>query len=760
MSSLDVLAAQLAGFDDAALLGFLRSRSDLGASNTSSFQALAARASARASLHQALELLTLPELNLLTASVLLGQAPAARLSAAVSAPSQAAILPAIERLLALALLVTDNQGKHDAGTGTYSAIPALREVLGLYPAGLGRSWSEFGVSAGQSGVASELLKNLDALPQPAFALLEKLTWNPVGQWGNGADGDSYSEAAQWLIGNNLLQLIDGHRVELPREVALAMRGGRVFDSWQATPPTSQGLTLIRQSVSANAAEEAVASSLRTIASLLKAVGESPLPTLRGGGVGVRVLSKLSKSLGLADPELIFFLELAALSHLIALNPDTSHWQVTSSQWQSLDRPSQWLWLVNAWLTAQSMPSLAGADGVNVLGVGTHRPGVQRARAAALRALQEINAQAPEDSLSVPSQEFLGRVFAWYAPRLATGFAPSVGSILNEAALLGLSGAGALSRVAQEVIDENWDRAKDLLSAQLPSAIDKIILQDDLTAIAPGYLSEPFSAELLVMSAAEGQGTASIYRFSASSITNALDTGKSPQEILDFLHANSLTPLPQALDYLVREAASRHGRLVVGQAGTFVTAATPALMAEFMLSPQAAQLAFVQLSETVAVSLANAATSAQSLRQHGVTFTPAPGSLAPTNAKANGRRRTSPGAKPTVSAPADLAWLHQDPVVEKAQETLEFLRGSSGGGDQGSAWESEAAVTLETLRRGARNKSLLAIEIVDANGASEYAAVRALGLESGMLRFSETSGAVSVLPLHRIVAAKLVEETHD
>ena len=43
---------------------------------------------------------------------------------------------------------------------------------------------------------------------------------------------------------------------------------------------------------------------------------------------------------------------------------------------------------------------------------------------------------------------------------------------------------------------------------LPAAVNHILLQADLTAVAPGYLAPELSERLLRMSDAEGQGPAS------------------------------------------------------------------------------------------------------------------------------------------------------------------------------------------------------------------------------------------------------------
>ncbi|MFP3675082.1 helicase-associated domain-containing protein, partial [Bacillus sp. SIMBA_031] len=88
-----------------------------------------------------------------------------------------------------------------------------------------------------------------------------------------------------------------------------------------------------------------------------------------------------------------------------------------------------------------------------------------------------------------------------------------------------------------------ERALDILGEHLPAAVNHILLQADLTAVAPGYLAPELSETLLLMADAEGQGPASIYRFSPTTIRRALDAGQDADSLLAFLREHSATPVP-------------------------------------------------------------------------------------------------------------------------------------------------------------------------------------------------------------------------
>ncbi|MFK0403697.1 helicase-associated domain-containing protein [Microbacterium sp. NPDC090225] len=97
-----------------------------------------------------------------------------------------------------------------------------------------------------------------------------------------------------------------------------------------------------------------------------------------------------------------------------------------------------------------------------------------------------------------------------------------------------------------------------LTVLLPAEVDRIFLQNDLTAIAPGPLTPALDVRLRTIAARESAAQASSYRFTAESIAHAFVVGESEQGILDFLGGISLTGIPQPLAYLIAQTAQRHG----------------------------------------------------------------------------------------------------------------------------------------------------------------------------------------------------------
>lgn len=101
-----------------------------------------------------------------------------------------------------------------------------------------------------------------------------------------------------------------------------------------------------------------------------------------------------------------------------------------------------------------------------------------------------------------------------------------------------------------------------LRSLLPPEVDRVYLQNDLTAIAPGPLAPHLDVRLRGMAARESRAQASSYRFSAATIDAAITAGESAESLRSFLESLSLTGLPQPLAYLIERSAAEHGRVRV------------------------------------------------------------------------------------------------------------------------------------------------------------------------------------------------------
>ncbi|MFB7885881.1 helicase-associated domain-containing protein [Microbacterium sp. NPDC056057] len=97
-----------------------------------------------------------------------------------------------------------------------------------------------------------------------------------------------------------------------------------------------------------------------------------------------------------------------------------------------------------------------------------------------------------------------------------------------------------------------------MAPYLPTEIDRVYLQADLTAIAPGPLAPALDLRLRSIALRESRAQASTYRFTTESIGAGMTEGETAESMRDFLAGLSLTGIPQPLAYLIESTASRHG----------------------------------------------------------------------------------------------------------------------------------------------------------------------------------------------------------
>ena len=117
--------------------------------------------------------------------------------------------------------------------------------------------------------------------------------------------------------------------------------------------------------------------------------------------------------------------------------------------------------------------------------------------------------------------------------MARRFSSLIRGVLAEAELLGLIGSGALNQIGAAIAAEQPDEAMGILGEHLPAALNHVLLQADLTAVAPGYLAPDLteSSSSWPMPRPGSRHDLPVLR---SSIRRALDAGHDAQAMLDFL----------------------------------------------------------------------------------------------------------------------------------------------------------------------------------------------------------------------------------
>ncbi|MBK0420483.1 helicase-associated domain-containing protein [Leucobacter sp. CSA2] len=130
--------------------------------------------------------------------------------------------------------------------------------------------------------------------------------------------------------------------------------------------------------------------------------------------------------------------------------------------------------------------------------------------------------------------------------------------------LGLTLRGRLSEPGRLLLEGHRDEAARAAEAAIPARAQGIYLQPDLSVIVPGPLAPADEEALSALSRPEHIGIASTRRVTEAAVTEALEAGRTGEEVLQLFASLSLTGVPQPLTYLVTSLAERVGSIVVSE----------------------------------------------------------------------------------------------------------------------------------------------------------------------------------------------------
>ncbi|HEX2174798.1 MAG TPA: helicase-associated domain-containing protein, partial [Nocardioidaceae bacterium] len=633
------LADVVRGWEDARVRDLLRRRPDLATPTPVDTSQLTSRACTRASVNRVLDRVDRLTLAVVEALAALPEPATPAQVAALTAAPQTLVDEALCRLSDLALV----WGTDDA----LRLVRAVHEVIGPHPAGLGprlgkalaghrlarvrRLAEDVGVDSGgdKAQICERLGRHLsdpaaltaliEAAGADAAAVLDRLTWGPPTGRLEGAsrsvDMGTASSPVERLLARGLLVAVDTSTVVLPREVGLHLRGQRLTREPVHEAPALQGQVRDPDLVD-RAAAGAAFEFVRRLEVLLEHWGAHPPGVLRGGGVSVRDLRAAATLLGVDSATAALHIEVAREAGLLGDTDDEDDqvWLPTDAfdAWVTRSFAHRWLVLAQAWLSTQRAIGLVGRRDdrdrlVNALASDIERPLAPSVRRLTLEVLG-----AAEPGQGCTPDSVVARV-AWLRPRRGALRDDLVRWSLDEAAVVGCVGLGALSRhgaalLAGETDDADGgpvDRAEVdaavLLAPLLPPTVDHVLVQADLTAVAPGPLETELAHDLALCAEVESRGGATVYRFTEASVRHALDSGWTASDVHEFVAARSRTPIPQPLTYLIDDVARRHGQLRVGVAETYLRCDDEPLVREILADPAAASLRLRRVAPTVLVT---------------------------------------------------------------------------------------------------------------------------------------------------------------
>ncbi|WP_340560531.1 helicase C-terminal domain-containing protein [Streptomyces sp. GSL17-111] len=652
---------------------------------------------------------------------------------------------------------------------------------------------------------------LEQAPAGAREVLGKLVWGPpLGTLGGTAatDGGTADGAAtapvRWLLDRGLLLPAGqggGRTVVLPREVALHLRGGRAHRELEPVPPkVGVGRSHEVRTVDTTAAGQAF-TALATVEELLAGWERLPPPVLRAGGLGVRDLKRTAVALDLPEPAAAFWVELAYAAGLLASDGEADERYAptpVADRWRDLPPQERWARLVAAWLPATRVPGLVGSRDAKGRALAALGPGLDRSLAPEVRRrVLKLLAELPEGGAPLPD-DVLARL-RWERPSRGPEElrARLCAAALQEAELLGLTGRGALAgyargllavrtadagtadartvdtgtadaRTADTRAADAWADAADAAAARLapllPEPLDHVLLQADLTAVAPGPLERPLADALAVLADIESKGGATVYRFTPASVRRALDAGRSATDLHAFLAAHSRTPVPQPLTYLVDDVARRHGRLRVGAASAYVRCDDAALLAEIMADRRSAALGLRLLAPTVLAATAEPGRLLETLREmgHAPAAESADGDVLIARAGAHRTPpRTAPEPVPEGPPPPSPTLLAAAVRAVRAGDLAATAphRAPGGTSPTGEPPRTTSADTLATMQSAVLTGTAVWIGYVNADGAASQRVIAPVRVEGGFVTaYDHTADEVRTFALHRVTGvAELADD---
>ena len=818
----------LTALPDREVAALLVARPDLASPSSSSFLALATRAGTQGSVEQALAGLDAPTLAVAEAVVALsrldesgevegiGSTEAAedgRAGGAVGTGGEpaddgpvgdpadnpdnadlagliAARLPleteqvteALDRLSRLALVI---EGR---------PVAALEAAFGPHPFGLG-PWAAEPLSAEQLPPTLEELSEDVAsgagepiVPTASVEMLQALTWGPPA--GTLRSGGKVPGAAPLIERRWLERSSDARgrtRFILPRQVALALRGGRLTRETLTAPEASDLETVggdVVASESAFHAEETV----RLVGALLEEWGREGGTIRRTGGVSVRALTRTADALDLEPDAAARIIEITAGAGLLGLDDGTTWVPSTlAAGWLADSLPQRWAPLALAWAGSARTAWLTGTrddDGAlrAVLGPDLEAGWAARLRARVLALLGDL----PQGASATPA--FVRAALTWESPR-RTIPGGAISAVLAEAETLGITGGRALTEAGRILArraaasldqpdagrggsvgsaegtdgdtvaeapsdDETLAALEAALAADLPAAVDMILVQSDLTAIVPGRPAPELAALLERTSVVESRGGALTVRFTPESVRGALDIGYSAEEIIEAIGRYSPVPLPDSLTVLIQDAARHHGTVRVRAVAALLRVGDEATAAGLLAEPRLKDLGLDEVAPGILVATASAGQVLRELRTNG---------LAPVTEDASGHLVVGPATLQQARRAPEPSRPGSEHSVRRrrpGRRELATLVGRLRVGQEALQAAGETAVAtdpvhaLAILRQAQSSRSRLRLSLAGPDGAVQERQVRVMAVEPGRVRLRDVVRETELtVAVHRIVSVE-------
>jgi hypothetical protein len=333
--------------------------------------------------------------------------------------------------------------------------------------------------------------------------------------------------------------------------------------------------------------------------------------------------------------------------------------------------------------------------------------------------------------SLTLEQALARVF----PLADESLGQELTQLAEQASGIGFSVSGRPTSLVIHCLLGDFESAVLALSPHLPKAQSTLIVQADLSLIAPGPLDTSVESTLRKFAQIEQVSVACTYRLSALSLSHGLECGLTSQQIRDLLADLSGKALPQPVEYLLKEAEARFGRLRLlegkGSEKTLIQSSDGLLLTEILNDVRLRPFGLFAVTASSLATRFESEVVYFGLRDVGYV---------PVRIGADGAV-VSPQAKRSWAAGVTEALA--DPVIELIAQ----LRRA----DDRVGAEPDDQDLLRQIQLALKNKAELNVVLTGRDGAEVEFRVLPTSLANGRLRGLDKKADIErTLPLERIV----------
>ncbi|MGV8852707.1 MAG: helicase-associated domain-containing protein [Rhodoglobus sp.] len=308
----------------------------------------------------------------------------------------------------------------------------------------------------------------------------------------------------------------------------------------------------RASLDRIAAENAFATT-NEVTELLNQLRTNPVRDLARGGVSLPDSKRLAVAMAVPLDKVAGLVDIAERARLVATT--NAQWMPTANatEWMSRSADERWLHLAEAW-----------HDGIP-------------------DDIRTILADRTHSFWGDGVEEYV----RWLFPAGVDWMLEKFRRYSRDAQLLGVTAERLPSTAGVALLTRTPAEAAAAMASQFPREVHQVYVQPDLTVISPGPLAPQLDARLRTIADVETRALASTYRISPSSLHHAMTLGETLEGMREFLTEISLTGVPQPVEYLLVEAASRHGLVRVGlhgAVGSYITSPDSLLLQSISVDP--------------------------------------------------------------------------------------------------------------------------------------------------------------------------------